>query len=246
MKSSASVTALVFCCLLGCAQGAELPQYTILRTSEPLTIDGKLDEPAWARAPSVGDFKFAWYESGKKEQTVAKLLWDTEFLYVSFYCEDAHIFATRTKRGSNVWMDDCVEVFTAPDPTRPDNYFNIEMNVNGVSLEGHHPDGVGSDSKDRWRPERLKIATTVRGTKNNDSDTDEYWILEAAIPLSAFAHVTKRTPPEPGDKWRLNLNRLGGETNQQYSQWSPSSTPKPQFHSPKDFGIVTFSADAAK
>ncbi len=37
--------------------------------------------------------------------------------------------------------------------------------------------------------------------------------------------------------WRL----LGGKTNPQYSQWSPSQTDHPQFHSPDDFGRVTFS-----
>jgi hypothetical protein len=217
-----------------------LPEYTILRASGPIKIDGKLDEADWAKAKSVGDFKFAWYKSGKQEQTVAKLLWNDEYLYVAYRCEDAHIFATRTKRGSDVWLDDCVEVFTAPDPDRPHDYFNIEMNVNGVCLEGHHPNGVDTDARPRWRAEGIQIAATVQGTKNDDSDTDDHWVLEAAIPLAAFRRVAKHTPPKAGDVWRLNLNRLGGKTNEQFSQWSPSSTKVPQFHAPDDFGKVTF------
>ena len=54
-------------------------------------------------------------EIGKKEQTVAKMLWDDEYLYVAFLCQDAHISAERTKHDSSVWLDDCVEVFAAPD-----------------------------------------------------------------------------------------------------------------------------------
>lgn len=246
---SISLCVLAACCLSSLsivAVAGEQPEYTILRASGPIVIDGKLDEADWSKAKSVGDFQFAWYVSGKKEPTVAKLLWDDKFLYVSYQCEDEHVFATRTKRGSDVWFDDCVEVFTSPNPDNIDDYFNIEMNVNGYCLEGHHPQGVDTDAKPRWRAEGIQIATTIKGTKNNDADSDESWILEAAIPLEAFKGVAKNTPPKPGDVWRLNLNRLGGKTNEQFSQWSPSTTKEPQFHSPKDFGKVTFSGEAVK
>ena len=82
---------------------------------------------------------FPWYEAGKKEQTVAKLLWDDEHLYAAFICEDAHISAEHTERDSEVWKDDTVEVFTAPDPDHPQMYFNLEMNVLGIFLDQFHP-----------------------------------------------------------------------------------------------------------
>ena len=65
--------------------------------------------------------------------------------------------------------------------------------------------------------------------------------LEAALPLSNFSEAGQRTPPSPGGSWRLNLNRCGGKTNLQFSQWRPSQTPRPAFHVPEDFGVVTFS-----
>jgi hypothetical protein len=37
------------------------PSYTIYRAAKPITIDGRLDEPAWFSAPSVGPFRFAWW-----------------------------------------------------------------------------------------------------------------------------------------------------------------------------------------
>ena len=98
---------------------ADSPTYTVHRAGTPITIDGKLDEPAWIGAPDVGAFVFPWYRAGKKEQTVAKMLWDDRNLYVAFLCEDAHIWAEHTERGSSVWKDDTVEVFTAPNPDRP-------------------------------------------------------------------------------------------------------------------------------
>ena len=91
----------------------------------------------------------------------------------------------------------------------------------------------------------LQVSTFIAGTLNDDEDTDSYWVLEAAIPFENFAGVAKNTPPAPGDVWHLNLNRLGGKTNAQFSQWSASRTPEPQFHAPDDFGRVTFSAVAS-
>src|SRR5258708_39973062 len=60
----------------------EPPVYEIYRTATPIKIDGSLDEPAWFAAPQVGEFHFTWYKEGRKERTVAKLLWDDENLYV--------------------------------------------------------------------------------------------------------------------------------------------------------------------
>jgi len=218
----------------------DVPRYTIRRATSPVTIDGRMDEPAWKTARSVGDFVFPWRESGKKEQTVAKMLWDDRCLYVAYRCEDALFWADHSDRDSSVWMDDCVEVFTAPNPDQPDNYFNIEMNVRNAFLDQHHPDGPGKEVAEEWNSSGIKIATTIDGTLNEDSDTDRSWILEAAIPFANFAKVAKHTPPKPGDVWHLNLNRLGGRTNPQFSQWSASTTEEPQFHAPRDFGRVVF------
>lgn len=214
--------------------------YTVRRTDPAIEIDGRLEEAAWRNAPAVGDFTFPWWIAGEKEQTEAKLLWDDEYLYVSFRCQDAHISAEQTERDSPVYRDDCVEVFTAPNPTRPFDYFNIEMNVRGAILDRHHPDGPGLEVP-YWNAKGVKIATKVDGTLNNDADIDRSWVLEAAIPLTNFAIAARRVPPRDGDVWHLNLNRLGGKTNPQHSQWSPGKTKRPAFHAPQFFGRVVFS-----
>jgi hypothetical protein len=216
-------------------------EYTIYRAGGPISIDGRLDEPAWLAAPDVGAFVFPWHTSGKQEQTVAKMLWDDDNLYVAFLCEDAYIWAEHSERDSAVYEDDTVEVFTAPNPDQPNAYFNIEMNVLGIFLDQFHPDGAGVPVKEEWNGEGIQISTAISGTLNDDSDEDRFWVLEAALPFRNFEAVAKHTPPEPGDAWHLNLNRLGGKTNVQYSQWSASQTPKPQFHAPADFGRVIFS-----
>ncbi len=226
-----------------CAQSPK--EYTIRRAATPIVVDGRLDEVAWVAAESVGEFVFAWHEAGKMEQTVAKMLWDDENLYVAFICQDAHIWAVHTERDSRVYDDDAVEVFTSPNPNERETYFNIEMNALGIFLDQFHPAGPGSRTDEDWNGTGIDIKTTIVGTLNDDSDEDEYWILEAAIPFANFAPVALNTPPRPGDVWYLNLNRLGGNTNPQFSQWSASRTDRPAFHVPADFGRVTFSDEGS-
>lgn len=212
--------------------------YEIARTAGPLQIDGRLDEPAWSAAAEAGSFCFPWWKQGHREPTAAKLLWDDQNLYVAFRCSDAHIWGENTERDSPVYQDDCVEVFTSPNPDQPQQYFNIEMNVKGAYLDFYHPGGPAT--REEWNPAGIRIATTVQGTLNNDGDTDDHWILEAAIPLASFSAVAKHTPPQPGDMWRMNLNRLGGKTNPQHSQWSAGDPQKLSFHAPPYFGRVIF------
>ena len=164
----------------------------------------------------------------------------TSTCYVAFRCEDAHVWAEQTERDSPVYQDDCVELFTAPNPARPFNYFNIEMNVQKAFLDRHHPDSPANPETPNWNARGIKIATTVDGTLNNDSDLDRSWVLEASIPFANFASVARHTPPRADDVWHLNLNRLGGKTNPQFSQWSPGKTQRPQFHAPQYFGRVIF------
>ena len=219
----------------------DVVRYTIHRSGSEIKIDGQLDEKVWKSAAAVGDFKFPWWTEGKKEQTSAKLLWDDENLYVAFRCEDAHVWAEHTERDSPVYRDDCVEVFTAPNPDQPFNYFNIEMNVREAFLDQHHPNGPGNHETPDWNAQGVKIATKVDGTLNNDADADRGWRLEAAIPFANFKVAAQHTPPNDGDVWHLNLNRLGGKTNPQHSQWSSSKTERPAFHTPQYFGRVVFS-----
>ena len=218
----------------------DAPRYSVHRASMKIVVDGRAEDADWQAAPDVGSFRFPWWTQGEREPTEAKLLWDEQYLYVLFKCEDAHVWAEHTQRDSPVYRDDCVEVFTAPDPRRPNDYFNFEMNVRRAMLDQHHPEGPGVKVRQEWNSDGVQIRVTVDGTLNDDRDTDRGWILEAAIPLANFSQVAQHTPPKPGDVWHLNLNRCGGKTNQQYSQWSPSKTELPQFHAPQDFGRVIF------
>jgi len=219
--------------------GQTLPRYDVRRASGPIVIDGKLDETSWQKASSVGDFHFNWWTSGEKEQTVAKLLWDEENLYVSYYCNDKHIAADVTERHGPVSRDDAVEIFVSPNPEKPRNYYGFEMNVIGTMLNFLRADWYQGPF--HWEPEGVRFRTSYHGMPvKRDSPEDTHWVLELAIPWKNFAKDAAHTPPQHGDQWRLNLNRAGGKTNAQYSTWSPVKTEKPNFHVPEAFGWIQF------
>jgi len=213
--------------------------YDIYRAASPVTIDAKLDERDWQLAPSVGDFNFPWFKEGTKEQTVAKLLWDDENLYVSWYAYDRHISASVTQRHGPVSKDDCVEIFLSPNPDKVKNYYTFEINAIGTMLNRARTDWWTGPAT--WEPEGVQYRTAYHGlTKKDESPHDVHWIVEAAIPLKNFARDAAHTPPRDGERWRLNLQRLGGITNAQASTWSPLPEAVRTFHTPEAFGWVRF------
>ena len=218
---------------------ANVPEYNVLRTTEKIVIDGILDEADWATAKPVGDFTFRWWKKGEKEQTEAKMLWDDSFLYVAFKCKDKHIWAENYDTNSSTCNDDCVEIFWNPKPDADLAYNMFEINCIGNLLSVYNDFKVSIKKKER-RIMVPHIAQSIQGTVNNDDDIDTGWVMEVAIRFSDYPELSKGVKPLHGDMWRLGLNRCGGKTNFQYSQWSPSQTDKPNFHKPKDFGKIYF------
>jgi hypothetical protein len=211
----------------------------IRRAPAPPTIDGKLDDAVWDRAGVIDRFVFPWHTSGEKEPSTAWLLWDDECLYVAHLCRDAHITAVHTERDGKIPEDDCFEIMLMPNPATPQKYYNIEWNVIGGLVDHHRPHGPDQPRAAKWDAEGLRIAGSYVGTLNDDSDVDEWWGVEVAIPWRNFQPHLKHFPPKIGDVMKGNLNRHGGKTNPQYSQWSPGGTPKPAFHTPGRFGTFT-------
>ena len=256
--------------LFSAAAHGEVPVYTAMKTGCVMSMDGILDEPAWQKAPSVGPFKFQWYQSGEQEQTEAKILWDDERLYIAFKCDDKHISAEEYTHFGPVSRDDCCEAFIRPSPSGAEDldYLNYEINCLGTRLLGFH--AKSRDLNFYWMDvSGIVIGRVIDGTCNNDEDIDQGWVLEFSIPFSHFKAFDtlyknkKRTdppsetpehidgfkatfPPKDGQVIYVGLHRCGGKTNLQYSQWSPSQTEKPQFHSPEDFGKVIFSTKVLK
>lgn len=231
-------------CVL-CAQtrpAPPIPKYDVRRATAPIVIDGKVDDKAWAGA-ATAELTFPWdSQTGAKQKTVARLLWDDEHLYVSYECEDADITAQFTQRDDPTYRDDAVEIFINPRPASQfTSYIGLEMNARGV-LYDYVTVAVAPTQRmllKRFDLNGAKVAASLNGTLNERADKDRGWSLEVSIPWENFEGFSRR--PATGTSWRFNLNRWDGvEPDRRMSIWSDSMQERPNPHVPERFGEMRF------
>ena len=215
------------------------PRYEVKRAPSPPTIDGKLDDAVWAQASPAITLQFLWEsQTGAKQKTAARLLWDAQALYVGFDAEDADINARFLQRDDPTYRDDAVEIFINPDPKQEAVYYGFEMNARGVLY-----DYLNYNSRTlfkRFDATGMTIASSLRGTLNERADTDNGWSLEAAIPWPNFEELSRK-PPVAGAVWKANVNRWDGvEPNRRMSIWSDPENTTSWPHVPSRFGEIVF------
>jgi hypothetical protein len=187
-------------------------RYQAPRTKAPLTVDGRMDEADWERAPWTelfvdieGDAK-----PRPRHDTRARMLWDDEHLYVAAWLDEPHVWGTLTEHDAIIYRDNDFEVFLDPDGDRRD-YFEVEVNALGTvfDLQLDKPYREGGRAIKGWTPPGLAAAVSVSGTCNDPTDEDQGWGVELAIPLAALAeHTQAAIPPRPQDVWRVNFSRV--------------------------------------
>jgi hypothetical protein len=99
--------------------------YKCYRTRSPLLIDGKLDEPAWQKAPQSPRFIDVIGGNPGIYDTRSALLWDDEHLYIAFWCEEPYPEAHITERDGLLWFENDIEVFIDGG----DTYYEFQINA---------------------------------------------------------------------------------------------------------------------
>jgi len=276
-----SVQALILLLLVAVVTGLSLPQqpregtrkiavppyvppkgYVCYRASQPIRIDGKIDDAAWAAAPWTDDF--VDIEGDKRppprHRTRVKMLWDDECLYIAAELEEPHVQASFTKHDSYIFHDDNdFEVFLDPDG---DNHFYAELEMNALNTTWDllltRPYRYGGRAIDAWEIDGLRTAVHVDGTLNDPSDVDRGWTVEIAWPWKGLKRLTSvPAPPEDGDQWRINFSRVQwqfGVVDGKYRKKPASEQPEdnwvwsPQheidMHVPERWGYLQFSTAA--
>jgi hypothetical protein len=231
------IFAVLFACA-GFAQAQNEPSYEVHRVTNPIVIDGVVNAEEWKAASPV-EFIFPWdSQTGAKQKTRARLMWDSTNLYVSYECEDADITAQVKNRDDNVYRDDTVEIFLNVAPTQIVAYYGIEMNVNCVYMD------YLWTSKEFYHKtiqfEGVQIASKINGTLNERNDKDTGWSLEVAIPWSNFSAMARRAP-QAGTVYKANMSRWDGtEPARRLSMWLDSKLDRPHPHAPEQFGDLKF------
>jgi hypothetical protein len=209
------------------------------RATGPIRIDGKLDEPAWQRAPVLKDFAVYWEHRVPKTATRARLLWDDDYLYFAADMDDSDLYADVTEHNGMCWFNDVFELFFKPSERRL-GYYEFQVNAANTQLEMYLP-SRGAGGYGRFHHARIGIESQVvlRGTLNHWQDRDEGWMVEGRIHWTAFQPTGGR--PKVGDKWRFALCRYDYSTA--FEQPELSSTAPladASFHHYEDYGELTF------
>lgn len=210
-----------------------------------ITIDGKLDEPAWAQAASTGPFVDVG--SGRENprlptQGSARLVWDQTFLYVAFEVTDKKVHGgwPAGAKDPHLWEKDTVEIMIDPDGDGDNkDYYEIQINPQNLVFDTQYDgynfpngNGRGPFGHEDWSAGQ-KSAVIVHGTLDDDSDADRGYTVEAQIPWSSFTKAQK-APPAPDATWRMNFYAM---KNNGGTAWSPILG-MGNFHRASRFGRV--------
>lgn len=235
-------------------------QYTVLRTTEKMMIDGKDDERDWGKAQWTQ--VFTDIETGDKinpeQEAKCKMLWDNDFLYVFVKFRERDLWASISNHDAAVFQDNAFEMFFSPEGETY-NYVEFQINAYGTVWDLFMPKpyrngGMGLTS---WDIKGLQKAVYLDGTLNNPTDTDRSWSVELAIPFSSVK-LNGSHNPSIGTIWRMNFSRVqwgldtlngayfrrkdkvtGKLFPEHYSVWSPQGIIN--LHCPERWGYVLFS-----
>ena len=218
-----------------------MKRYTIQPASGPVSLTGQVAGTVWSRARVLRIDAYPWYERGEKQSTTVRMLHDRRALHVQFRCRDRHISARASRLNGDVYLDSCVELFAMPSPDAGGEYVNLEINCCGCIHLGWGPGRGGRRLVGADLARRVRIATSVPSATKDESPGDRQWWVAVSLPFAALSAFTgRRGRPGPGDVWRANLYRCGGQTDDQYACWSPIDWPRPDYHRPEFFGRLCF------
>ena len=219
--------------------------YYCLPTLGSITIDGRLDEADWQRAPHTAEFVDIEGDARPRPiyRTTVQLLWDADYLYVAATLEEPNIVGHLKQRDTIIWKENDFEVFLDPDGDGID-YYEFEVNARNTMMDLllTHPYRAGGEFIMPWDCPGLKHAVHLEGTLNNPHDTDRFWTVEMAIPIRALRkNFGYRQGMQAGEAWRLNFSRVqwlkagGPEENW---VWSPIG--EISMHEPERWGLLHF------
>jgi len=105
--------------------------YICKKIDKNLAINGDLTKDVWVNAEKSPRFVDMIGGTPGLYGTQAAVLWNDEYLYVGFWCEDPYPFATITQRDAYLWQESDIEVFIDGG----DTYYEFQMNALGTIYE---------------------------------------------------------------------------------------------------------------
>jgi len=238
---------------------ASSPSYYCYRTNKPIAIDGMLDEQAWKAVPGI-----AFYDSmlgtPPAGRSVAKMLWNNQYLYIGFELGDEDTDAASRGADANgpaMSRDQFVKVLIDPD-SDGQNYQEFRISpLHDVSQRWFARQGTDQARGDQdavpavvhtdWICKGLKSAVHAGGTRGKAGDAGADWSVEIAVPWTSLKRFSKGAcPPAAGNVWRAHLSRIRSKgTDADPVRWTWPVMGTADDGLPEQWGYVIFSGDPA-
>ena len=207
--------------LASAAWAAEPLRVDSRRVAEKPVVDGRLDDACWRGAEWRTGFRVLSAKAPASPQTHFAVAHDDDRLYVAVRCEEPHMDKLKVRameRDTNVYDDDCIELFLLPAPklNADPNYVEFHQfiaNSAGTQFDATARGGTLEPWDAEWR---------VKSAKGEGE-----WTLEFSIPFSSL-HIT----PETTGEWLFNITRERQADRRELSSWAPTAD---SFHNPKEF-----------
>ena len=215
----------------------------VRRAAKSVVIDGKVTDEIWERSkfyPFVipSDRLRPWCNNRPYQEGIAQIAYDDEYIYVLAKLVDDDL-VQYGEDGTHLYQrGDTFEFFLQ----NPENghYWEIYGSVNGKSTVMFFENGGKRIFPEAiQKNDKIKVGVTMDGTINTSKDTDKYFIVEMAIPMSILK--SKGDIFKPDTKWNVLCARYNySKTLFDLEYSSTSSMPKLNWHDRLSYLPVVF------
>lgn len=177
------------------AQKSQPDTIQALQIDKPVKIDGRLDEPQWARAKSIVNFTQRELSEGSPgtEETMVAILYTKKYLFIGVWCFDtapSKIIAQELKRDFEFDKEDNFEMIIDTYGDRRNGYLFV-TNPNGAMADAQVSDNGRSVNEEWDGIWDVKARITDRG-----------WFAEIKIPFSTLKFSSASV-----QEWGINFER---------------------------------------
>jgi len=185
--------------------GTGLAELKILKVGDDPVLDGKLDDNCWKDAEKHS-FKMGYDQKNPvpPQGTTVQAVWTDKGVTFGFQMAEPEmdkLKANCTARDSDVYGDDCIEIFLDVAGNRS-SYYQVVVNSLGTVFDR------SSDKEAEWNSKGIKTAAF----KGKD-----YWSLEVYLPFSDFADGQS---VKIGSLWYGNFMRSRYVGGWQLQRWN--------------------------
>ena len=184
------------------------------------------------REEKVMTLTYQWDEKGYCPEVEFYPQMTEKGFKIKIFVKESNPKRVMTEHFQPVHLDSCVEWFVNFFPETSDNYFNFEVNANGVMNVAFRKNRQEYQTMTVEDIERLGIKTKIE---------EDDWTVEYEVPFTLIEKYFDGFERKNEVEVLANFYKCGDETlYPHYGVWKQIDTPEPDFHRPEYFGKLVF------